>query len=446
MKWLKYLKPPEFKEPQDQLRAHIMLIILLTLILASILASINIYTTGQSRESWKPTILRLFISGLLNILALILFYKRKLSPAGMVSLLSLLFFVGFQMSDYQGIHDVVVLLYPLLFIIASLLLRRREYYVFITLSLFSIIWIGWQEMKGTLTSPVIAVYYQNGFVLAELISIIIILLLGATGIHLIIQNMLTYLNRAQINEKALQEANRLLDRRVQERTDELQAANRELEAFAYSVSHDLRAPLRSISIFSRILREDYCTQLSVEIQDYLERINTSAIRMDNLICHLLEFSRLSRQPLHKTPIDLTQLVKQVVEELQSEKMNQNAIISIGKLPRGYGDQSLMRQVFMNLLSNAFKYSRFQNPPQIEIGYQHSGNRVVYFVRDNGVGFDMKFVDKLFGVFQRLHSQAEFEGTGIGLAIVRRIIQRHGGEVWAEGKVGEGATFYLTLSD
>ncbi len=446
MKWLKYFKPPDFEDPQDQLRSHILLIILLTLVLASILAAINIYTTGQTRESWKPTILRLSIGGLLNIVALILFYKRKLSPAGMVSLLSLLFFVGLQMSDYQGIHDVVVLLYPLLFIIASLLLRRWEYFTFIILSFLSIIRIGWLELDGTLTSPVIAVYYNNGSVLAELISIIIILLLGATGIHLIIQNMLTYLNQAQTNEKALQEANRMLDLRVQERTKELLEANRELETFAYSVSHDLRAPLRAISSFSRILIEDYHSHLDPKGVGYLNRMHESAVRMDKLINNLLEFSRLSRQPLNKIPIDLIQLVKQVVEELQSEPMNHTAIINIGELPPCHGDQALLRQVLMNLIGNALKYSRLKNPPVIEIGYQKEGNCTACFIKDNGVGFDMKYADKLFRVFQRLHTSDEFEGTGIGLATVQRIIHRHGGQVWAEGKVGEGATFYFMLPD
>jgi len=446
MKRLKYLKPPEFEEPQDKLRAHILLVILLTLILASILGTMNIYLTGQSRESWKPTILRLIISGFLNFVALILFYKRKLSLAGMVSLLSLLFFIGLQMFHYQGIHDVVVLLYPLLFIIASLLLRGWKYYTVIALSFISLIRIGWLEMDGTLKSPVITVYFQNGSILAELISIIIILLVGATGIHLIIQNMLTNLSQAQINEKALQEANRTLDLRVQERTNELQEANQELEAFAYSVSHDLRAPLRAISSFSRILSEDFQSYLSLEIHDYLQRMNASAIRMDNLITHLLEFSRLSRQPLHKTFIDLNILVKQVVEDLQPVIMNKMAKISISPLPPCLGDQSLIRLVLTNLMSNAFKYSRFQQAPEIKVGYQLTGKQTTYYVSDNGIGFDMKYVKKLFGVFQRLHTHDEFEGTGIGLAIVHRIIHRHGGEVWAEGKVGEGATFYFTLPD
>lgn len=444
MKLLKYFRPPKYENPQDQLRSHILLIILVTLIFAAILGTFNIYSTGQSRESWKPTILRLAISGGLNIISLILLYHQKLTPAGLISIFSLLFFSGMQMINYQGLHDVVVLLYPLLFIITSLLLRWWQYFTVIIFSFLAIIWVGWQEMTGQLTSPVIAVYYQNGAVLAEMLSILIILLLGASSIYLINQNMLAFLKRAQSNESALQEVNRLLDQRVQERTKELEEANRELEAFAYSVSHDLRAPLRAISSFSRILNADYQAQLSSEIQDYLRRVNASAIQMDKLINNLLEFSRLGRQPLHKIPIDLNELVKQVADDLQTEMMNKNAQISIHNLPPCYGDQALLRQVLINLLSNALKYSRSQNPPQIEIGYQLAGHQ--YFIRDNGVGFEMKFADKLFGVFQRLHSQTEFEGIGIGLAIVRRIIHRHGGEVWAEGKVGEGATFYFTLPD
>jgi light-regulated signal transduction histidine kinase (bacteriophytochrome) len=224
----------------------------------------------------------------------------------------------------------------------------------------------------------------------------------------------------------------------------LEAANKELEAFSYSISHDLRAPLRAIDGFVRMLQEDYAAQLPIKARQKLERIHESATRMGQLIDGLLTFSRFSRQPLNKQNVSPATIVKRVLEELRNGQDGRNVTISIADLPDCPADPLLLQQVFVNLLSNALKYSRQREPPVIEIGWRDEQGQCVYFVRDNGAGFDMQYAGRLFGVFQRLHRRTEFEGIGVGLSIVQRIIQRHGGRIWAEAEVDKGATFYFTL--
>jgi light-regulated signal transduction histidine kinase (bacteriophytochrome) len=235
-----------------------------------------------------------------------------------------------------------------------------------------------------------------------------------------------------------------LEKRVAERTAQWQLANKELEAFAYSVSHDLRAPLRAIDGFSRLVLQDHGPQLPPEAQRDLRKVRLSAQRMGQLIDDLLAFSRLSRQPLNKRLVAPQDLVRQALFELQSAREGRQVEVVIGELPTGQGDAALLRQVWINLLSNALKFTQGRVPARIEIGCIEKDGEQVYFVRDNGVGFDMQYAGKLFGVFQRLHSAEEYEGTGVGLAIVQRIIHRHGGRIWAEAEVDQGATFYFTL--
>jgi light-regulated signal transduction histidine kinase (bacteriophytochrome) len=227
-------------------------------------------------------------------------------------------------------------------------------------------------------------------------------------------------------------------------TSELQAANRELEAFSYSVSHDLRGPLRAIDGFSSILLEDYADTLEAEGQQLLHMVRKNILRMNQLIDDLLAFSRVSRQELKMSEICMEELVSAVVEELRTTAANDRRQLHIQRLPPARGDPAMIRQVLVNLLSNAIKFSRHKETPVIELSARVDATHNLYCLKDNGAGFDMRYADKLFGVFQRLHSEREFEGTGVGLAIVQRIIQRHGGQVWAEAKIGEGATFYFTL--
>jgi PAS domain S-box-containing protein len=235
-----------------------------------------------------------------------------------------------------------------------------------------------------------------------------------------------------------------LERRVTERTAELEAANKELEAFSYSVSHDLRAPLRHIEGFIEILQGTKARSLDEESRSYLETIATSAKQMGRLIDDLLTFSRTARAELRKTKIGLGELIQAAIRDLRREVENRQVEWVIAELPEVQADPALLRQVMANLIGNALKYTRKCDQARIEIGAQSQPMEEIIFVRDNGVGFDMRYVHKLFGVFQRLHRAADFEGTGVGLANVRRIIHRHGGRTWAEGELNRGATFYFSL--
>ncbi|MEA3186476.1 MAG: hypothetical protein QOD99_306 [Chthoniobacter sp.] len=245
-------------------------------------------------------------------------------------------------------------------------------------------------------------------------------------------------------EEKIRHLNTELEQRVIERTAELEAANKELEAFSYSVSHDLRAPLRAVDGFSQAVLEDYGPQLPEEGQRYLKTIRQGAQKMGVLIDDLLTFSRLSRAPLDKQEVNTDKLVRAVLDDLSSQQERRQVELRVGELPMCAGDPALLKQVWMNLLSNALKYTQKREAAVVEIGCEAKPEGKVYFVRDNGTGFDMRYAAKLFGVFQRLHRAEDYEGTGVGLAIVQRIVHRHGGKIWADAAIDRGATFYFTL--
>jgi signal transduction histidine kinase len=237
-----------------------------------------------------------------------------------------------------------------------------------------------------------------------------------------------------------------LEDSVRERTEELKIANRELEAFSYSVSHDLRAPLRAVSTFTQALLVEHTANLTEEGKRLLQNVNAGAAHMDRLITDLLRLSQLNRQPLHKQPVRFGELVQRVIDGMTHERAGRDIEFVIGDFPTWQVDPGLIQQVFVNLISNAIKFTRERPKARIEIGCRMDGSTLVVFVKDNGVGFNMKYMNKLFGVFQRLHSADQFEGTGVGLSIVRRIIERHGGKVWVDGEQDQGATFYFSLPD
>ena len=270
-------------------------------------------------------------------------------------------------------------------------------------------------------------------------------LLQTATVGAIVVNLRDITDRKQ----AEQEIRRLKDSlefKVEDRTAQLASVVLELEAFSYSISHDLRAPLRHIGGFVALLQAKSAERLDANGLRYLEIIAEAVQRMDGLISHLLAFSRMSRQELQKSHFSMDNLVKKCLKEMELDLTDRKIAWSIGALPEAFGDPALIRQALSNLLSNAVKFTKNREETGIEIGSRPGHHGTVYYVRDNGIGFDMKYVDKLFGVFQRLHSKNQFEGTGIGLANVRRIVERHGGKAWAEGMDGEGATFYFSLPD
>jgi signal transduction histidine kinase len=237
-----------------------------------------------------------------------------------------------------------------------------------------------------------------------------------------------------------------LEDNVRQRTEELKIANRELEAFSYSVSHDLRSPLRAVSVFSQALLAEHAASLNDEGKRLLQNVSAGAAHMDRLITDLLRLSQLNRQPLHKSPVRFGELARKVIDGMTLERADRDIEFVIADFPTWQVDGGLIQQVFANLISNAIKFTRERAKARVEIGYRMDGTTLVCFVKDNGVGFNMKYMNKLFGVFQRLHSADQFEGTGVGLSIVRRIIERHGGKVWVDGEQDHGATFYFSLPD
>jgi light-regulated signal transduction histidine kinase (bacteriophytochrome) len=232
---------------------------------------------------------------------------------------------------------------------------------------------------------------------------------------------------------------------LKQRTIDLETSNKELEAFSYSVSHDLRAPLRSITGFSTVLLEDYNDELDKEGKSYLKKISDAGELMGQLMDDLLKLSRVTRSDLNIEKLDLSEMARKIVSDFASDEPERKVKVTIAPHMTANGDKNLLGLVLQNLLGNAWKYSSKTAEPRIEMGTIAHNDKRAYFVRDNGVGFDMTYANKLFQPFQRLHKATEFAGTGIGLATVQRIIRRHGGEVWAESKVGEGATFYFTLN-
>jgi signal transduction histidine kinase len=262
--------------------------------------------------------------------------------------------------------------------------------------------------------------------------------IGMLVVTLVVLLALVWLINANTRSRAIAEE------KLREAELETKKINKDLEAFSYSVSHDLRAPLRSINGYSQILIEDYSGKFDEEGNRLLNVIISNAKRMGQLIDDLLEFSRLGRQEIRRGIADIGEQVRTIASELVEREGERKIELTIGELGHASIDGSMMRQVWINLIGNALKYSKNNDVTKIEIGKLDDKKELVFFVKDNGAGFDMAYVDKLFGVFQRLHKNNEFEGTGVGLALVKRILERHGGRIWAEAKVGQGATFYVAL--
>jgi len=335
-------------------------------------------------------------------------------------------------SDLQAMHD-----------------RERNFaFIVATVFLFSLLAATWMSSiaSRSIAEPIVHLARTARIVLSEKnYSVRASPTGGRNEVATLILTFNEMLAQIQERDAALGVAHDRLEQQVQERTAQLDAANADLEAFSYSVSHDLRAPLRHISAFSQLLREEYGSKMEPDAQQYLSRIQNGVKNMGRLIDDLLRLAQLGRKKLVSEATDLNSMLKDVLADLQSECQDRQIDWQIGDLSSVVCDSGLVRQVFANLISNAVKYTRKREIAIIEVGQVEEDGVSVIFVRDNGAGFDEKYAGKLFGVFQRLHRAEDFEGTGVGLSTVQRIVKKHGGEVWAKGEVDKGATFFFALT-
>ncbi len=350
------------------------------------------------------------------------------------------------MSVGEGVHDSGMILYPTIVVIGGLLLRPRTNRILVALVVVSVAavwWLGWMGW--------IAGEFRHLTDVADLLAIVGVIVVQAITVNVLARGLSRSLAAARLEnaerQRAESEVRRLnaeLERRVETRTAELAAANEALESFSYSVSHDLRAPLRVARNYASILADEFAGEWPQPARGFLERIRLSHERMDLLIDDLLRFSRLGRQPLDRQKVDMEATAREVVEFLAASIPGRRVDWNVSAMPAAMADPALVECVFSNLIGNALKYTGGREVARIEVGFDADGGTPSYFVRDNGVGFDMQHADRLFGVFERLHDDDEFEGNGIGLATVHRIVGRHGGRVWAQGTPGKGATFRFEL--
>jgi signal transduction histidine kinase len=376
----------------------------------------------------------------------------RLNRTGLVDRAVLLLLVGMMgattlsMIVGEGVHDSGMILYPTVIVLGSLLLEPRTNRMLVALVLASVTLVWWLSSTGRI-APALAHMTD----VTDLVAIVVVLLVQVVAVGLLSRGLYDSLREARREnaerraaEEQVRRLNLELERRVEQRTAELAAANADLESFSYSVSHDLRAPLRVANSYASILREEFAAEWAPAARDLLERLLASNVRMSSLIDELLRFSRLGRRELNRREVDMEATVRKVIEEAAADAPGRDIKWVVGKLPAASADPGLIEQVFTNLIGNAVKYSGGEEQARIEIGYDDDGGRPSYFVRDNGVGFDMERAGRLFGVFERLHSDADFEGNGIGLAIAHRILARHGGRIWASAEPGQGATFRFDL--
>lgn len=352
----------------------------------------------------------------------------------------------YNLYDGISLHDAGIVAFPIIVIFAGFLFGKKSIYPITVINLASIFLLVYFEKAGVINPPT-----TTGDTRVIIISVLLVA--SAILFRTIMGNWDITLGRARSSEnkirEALEEMSKIRDElevRVQERTVDLQMAFEELEAFSYSVSHDLRAPLRAINGFISILNDEYKDKLDEKGRGYIDRVRASSLRMNELIDDMLLLSQVGRRDIISRDIDIGSLAEDIFSKLAEQEMGREIEFNMKGCPNVEADRNLTEILLTNLLSNSIKFTRDKHIAKIELGYFDEDGDPIFFIKDNGIGFDMEFSDKVFSPFQRLHSQAEYGGTGIGLAIVQRIIQRHKGRVWLESEVNKGTTVYFTLGN
>ncbi|PKN90912.1 MAG: two-component sensor histidine kinase [Chloroflexi bacterium HGW-Chloroflexi-6] len=428
---LSWLRSPHFKDEDDDKRAATLYPIIQVMVVIYIVLSIF---TGLKQQFIQFYILQLI--GVTLILNLFLVRRKKFKIPGYIIPTSLLLGVTIVIFNGQGVHDVAMLSFPMIIALSGLLIGKGAAIYSAIGGVACVAILIHAEMNNLLSSD-----FQSYTDYGDLLIIGTLLIATAAVVY----TTMDIISKHLIELKRLNDE---LEERVAERTVELENTNKDLESFAYSISHDLRAPLRSIGGYSHILLDDFSESLDEAGKHYLQNIYENVKQMNTLIDEILALSRTGRQELEPRNLssqELKEMLQGILNGLIALEEVRQVEITLGDLPDCFADPVLLKQAYVNLLSNAFKFTRHCPKAQIEIGCQLEDKLPVYYVHDNGAGFDMAYADKLFGVFQRLHRQDEYEGTGVGLAIVHRIITRHNGKIWATSAPNQGATFYFTLN-
>lgn len=428
---LELLKPPVFDDEEKNTRASILHPILLGLIPVYLAFTIFTISTDQKTQAFV-----LQFAGLAILLSLHLVRKGRFKITGYIIPSVLLLSVTITVYNGNGIHDVSMLGFPITIALSGLLIGKFAAIYSGLGSIACVAFIIWLEINNLLATD-----YQD---LTDPGDLFII------GVFLAAMAVVVYstMNLIEKNLNELKQLNSELEERVANRTLLLETINKDLESFSYSISHDLRAPLRSISGYSLILQNDFSESMDETARNYLERISEGARQMNTLIDEILAFSRTGRQALKPEYISarsLEEMIRDIVAGLGMLEPERQVEFRIKELRGCCADPILLKQVFVNLLSNAYKFTRNRPTAKIEVGCINHNGACQYYIRDNGIGFDMAYADKLFSVFQRLVRESDYEGTGVGLAIVHRIITRHNGRIWAEAVHDQGATFYFTIN-
>ncbi len=448
--WIKPTFTPPSMDFNKTLNEVLNWILLISLILGGMSVCIGIVEAISLNQT---EMIFLYIGFFLPILFANIFKNKISYKLRAILLLTSVYLLSIANIVGYGFSGAGIPLFYCLAILATLLFDLRAGFIAIAFSVLPMAVVGWLMVNSKLSMGVDLMYISTlpiSWVTATGVLIflggILIMSLSTVQKNLLLSVKYNHEQAKTLDEmnRKLNDLNQYLEDKVKARTQQLRVANQELEAFSYSVSHDLRAPLRAMNGFSNILMEEYREALPEEAQHYLDLIGNNSNKMSELINGLLLFSRTGKQALKISKVSCMGMVKQILADLRSEQVGSEIEIKLGRLPACQADPTLLKQVWVNLLYNAFKFTKWKDNARVEISSKKINGETVYFVKDNGVGFDMSYVDKLFGVFQRLHSEAEFEGTGVGLAIVQRIITRHGGKIWAEAEVDNGAAFYFTV--